>query len=296
MAHEKQFEFLRGKFKAGQLGHAYIFFGQEGIGKKEFAKEFIKLVNANIIANPDLAIQKEQFPDLLIINSINSESSVKNEKDMMEIDIGQIREVNNFLSLTSYYGGYKAVIIENAERLSPQAQHCFLKTLEEPKGKTIIIFICKKPELLLSTITSRCQSIAFFSPGKYMPNSQQQQVLEELLPILDSGLATKFNFAKKVNLDGNNFQVILKVLQRHFRDLMLANIGVINQDKKYQKSGKGLDSRAEPRSESKALYYRAELTMGQVRKIIGLIETLHRQTSLANINQKLALEILLLEL
>src|SRR6266404_2686361 len=103
--YKKQWEFLKSKFEARQLSHAYLFSGQEVAEISQFAKEFIQLVCPSF----ETVIEKESFPDLLVVKSSNSDSSVKNERDMMEIDVKQIREVNNFLSLKSYYGGYKTV-------------------------------------------------------------------------------------------------------------------------------------------------------------------------------------------
>ena len=99
--HQKQWEFLRGKFEAEQLAHAYLFSGQDIAGINLFAKEFIKSINSLDILNAKQQaslIDNENFPDLMVVKSIYSKSSVDNEKDMMEIDISQIREVNNFLS------------------------------------------------------------------------------------------------------------------------------------------------------------------------------------------------------
>ena len=226
ISHSKQWEFLKNKFEANQLAHAYVFLGQEGIGKKEFAKELVKFINRNVIARSDLAIEKETYPDLLMVRSAESDSSLKNEKDMMEIDISQIRAVNHFLSFKSYYGGYKAVIVENADRMNQEAQSCFLKTLEEPKGKTVILLISSKPGALLPTIFSRCQSVAFFPSEKYKASTQEQEALQELLGIMPAELAVKFQYAKKVNVDGDRFSAILKSLQRYFRDALLSSIGV----------------------------------------------------------------------
>lgn len=270
--HKKQWEFLKNKFEAGQFSHAYLFVGQNNIGKKDFAKELVKLINNKSIAGSDLAIEREAFPDLLVVTSINSESSIKNEKDSMEIDVAQIRQVNNFLSYKSYYGGYKAIIIENAERMNQEAQHCFLKTLEEPKGNTVIILVSSKPEMLLSTIFSRCQVIKFFPFEKHQESKEQEEALKSLLPIITAELATKFQYAKKVNLDGDNFNIMLEVLQRYFRNMMLANIGVIE----------------EPR-------FTGNYSMSKLKKIIKLIETIRYQILTTNASPKLALEILLME-
>lgn len=272
VGHKKQWEFLKNKFESENLSHAYLFSGPEETDIHSFTKEFIKLVNSKNITGSDVAIEKEQFPDLLVARSINSKSSVDNQKDMMEIDVAQIREVNKFLSYKSYYGGYKAVIIEHAERMNLGAQSCFLKTLEEPRGKTIIFLISSKPETLLATIFSRCQNIKFFPQHMYKASPAEQKTLKELLPMLNAELAAKFQYTKKVNLEGNNFNKIMEALQRYFRDLLLARIGV-------EKS-----------------VLENNYSVVKLKKIIRLIESLNNQISMTNANPKLALEILLLEL
>ncbi len=187
MIHQKQFEFLKSKFEAGQLGHAYLFCGQGSVDTKSFAKEFVKLINEKKF---DVAIEKEQFPDLLMVKSINSKSSVDNEKDMMEIDVVQIRQANNFLSLKSYYGGHKVVIIEEADRMNTEAQNSFLKTLEEPKGQTLIVLLSNRPSTLLQTIFSRCQTITFSGA------QHESKIPENLENILGAELSEKFKRGK----------------------------------------------------------------------------------------------------
>ncbi len=272
--HKKQWEFLVGKYTAGQLGHAYLFSGPDGIGKKMLAKELIKLINKSV-ANSVALIDKEQYPDLLVVKSINSESSQKNEKDMMEIDVDQIRQVNTFLSYKSYYDGYKAVLVEDADRMNTEAQNSFLKTLEEPKGKTLIILLSSKPDALLSTIFSRCQTISFFPFEKQAASTGDQVMLRELLQILPAELATKFAYTKKANLEGDRLQTILQILQRYFRNLLLIQIGATK----------------EPMPAQFVNY-----SVQKLQQIIRLIEKLNKQTSQTNANAKMALEVLLLEL
>lgn len=278
--HKKQWEFLTGKFEGGRLSHAYIFSGPQEADIQSFAKEFIKFINclgqkkSCGVCKNCISIERGQFPDVLHIDSSASESSLKNEKDMMEIDVDQIRQVNNFLSLTSYYGGYKSVIINNADRLNSQAQHAFLKNLEEPKGKTIIIFMCQQPELLLDTIVSRCQNITFFPEKNQQAIGPQEKMLLELRALIGAPLADKFSFAKKANLEGSNFNGILNVLERELRELLLVKIGVLEKK----------DLRAQTGAH--------DYSLEQLKKIITLISALRKNAS----NQKLALEILLLEL
>ena len=244
-------------------------------------------------------IGKESFPDLLIVKSINSESSIRNEKDMMEIDVAQTREVNNFLSYKSYYGNYKTVIIDNAERMNQEAQSCFLKTLEEPKGKTIIILATSRPEVLLPTIFSRCQAMKFFPVGKYKESKEEQNILQELLSIMHSELAVKFNYAKKINLEGDNFNIILRGLQRHFRNLMLMKIGVIkeiNPPKPVRPGANGTKGRENYPQNGNSRPGASNYSVQTLKKIMRLIEALHKQMAETNASPKLALEILLMEI
>ena len=153
IGHQKQWDFLKKKFESEKLSHAYLFVGEGQLGKKRLAKEFVKLINCLGLGQKPCGvcknckdIERENYPDVLMVN-------LKNDKQ--EIEISQIREALNFLSYKSYYGGYKIIVIENAEKMNQEAQGCLLKTLEEPKGKTIIILIASHHELLLPTIFSR---------------------------------------------------------------------------------------------------------------------------------------------
>lgn len=87
-------------------------------------------------------------PDVLIINPKPS------------IKIIQVRQLQTFLSRKPYQAAIKVVIVAEAEKLTLAAQNCFLKTLEEPPSKSLIILGSQIPEQLLPTIISRCQIIS----------------------------------------------------------------------------------------------------------------------------------------
>jgi len=198
MEYEKQFQFLKGKFEAGQLSHAYVFSGQDMESLKRFADDFVKIIDC-------------KFPDIFLVKSQNSKSSLKDGEDKQEIDISLIREAQHFLSYKSYYSGYKTVVIEHAERMNIEAQNCFLKNLEEPKGKTLIVLLSSKPETLLPTIFSRCQQI------KFQGEADKVEVPAALMNVLNQDLAEKFKYAKAANLEGGGFENILRALQHYWR-------------------------------------------------------------------------------
>ena len=280
--YQKQYDFLKNKFEANQLSHAYLLSGRETESVQFFTKEFIKFINC---LTPGVKqgsckgcqnckmIEGGNFPDLMVIKSQNSKSSLNNEKDMMSIEIEQIRDVQKFLALTSFYGNFKAVIIENAERMTREAQNCFLKNLEEPKGKTIIFLISSKSEMLLPTIFSRCQSIFFKNSqtdAELNAELRGNDTIQELLKIINLDLAEKFKYAKAVNLEGDNFNKILTGLQRYFRNLLLVKMGVVSGETN-------------------------NYSVLKLKKIIRLIDDISYQSNITNLNNKLALEIILLE-
>jgi len=324
--HQKQWDFLKNKFDANQLSHAYLFAGQEQLGKKFLAKELTKLINCKN-RKPDLrmpcqkcfscqAIEKESFPDAMFLRA--------GERDQLfgdgdEIKISKIREAQNFLSYKSYYGGFKSVVIDNAEKMNQEAQSCFLKTLEEPKGQTLLILVTSKPEMLLPTIFSRCQTIKFFpasqkeikefikdkgmsgeaaqallmlsegKPGRAAefisdPKKLEKEKddLKKLLSIADSNLAEKFQYVKNFDFEKNKLSDIFQSLERYFRYLLFLKAGaeIQNSQSYFPKPSKNLEN----------------YPVSKIKKIIRLIESISQQTSSTNSSPKLALEILLMEI
>ncbi len=72
-----------------------------------------------------------------------------------------VRPLQKFLSMRTISGGRKVVIIDDAHKMTPEAQNCLLKTLEEPPADSLLILITSQKELLFETILSRCQVIDF---------------------------------------------------------------------------------------------------------------------------------------
>lgn len=306
--YSKQWEFLKNNFEGENLAHAFLFSGQDIASIESFAKEFIKFVNClssqvlppqetskgseklekqnlggqekplgrSPTGEPCLEcqnckiIEHSSFPDLLVVRSSDSESSLNNEKDMMEITIKQIRAAQSFLDYKSYYGRVKSIIVENAERMNLEAQSCFLKTLEEPKGQTLILLLSPKPDVLLSTILSRCQQLKFFQKNLGVLSKDEEMMLQDVKKILGANLAEKFNYVKHTNLESGRYAKLLTVLQKYFRQLLLAKIGIGKLQEDYP--------------------------IEKLKNILTLLEKLSYQADTANVNQKLALEVLLLEL
>jgi DNA polymerase III subunit delta' len=151
LGHEKNIRNLERLVENKNLAHAYIFSGPESVGKFQVAFEFAnKLIgNEEESVNPDILVLRPETED---------KKGVLRKKD---IKIESVRELEHNLSLSSYFGGYKVAIIDDADRLTRSAQNALLKTLEEPPEKAIVILVVQNKEKIIPTIISRCQEIKF---------------------------------------------------------------------------------------------------------------------------------------
>lgn len=71
------------------------------------------------------------------------------------------RTIASLLSRAGGGGGWRVAIIDDAHKMTPEAQNAFLKTLEEPPNETLLVLVTSKPEALLPTILSRCARVVF---------------------------------------------------------------------------------------------------------------------------------------
>ena len=144
-------------FLSGRLSHATLFSGESGIGKKTFARLLAQglLCSGNGDKPCGECRDCRRFlarthPDALFPAPAAKEKTIK---------IDALREMIDALSRHSLEGGKRVILIENAERMTPQAQNCLLKTLEEADEGTYFLLTCDIESALLPTIRSRCRVI-----------------------------------------------------------------------------------------------------------------------------------------
>ena len=148
---------LKEELESRRISHAYLFTGQEGIGKKTLAFEFAKAL---------LCKQKQQdscneCKDCKKIDHSNHPDVkfIKTEEDSNNIKIDQIRELQREIVYKPYETNWKVYIIDEADNMTLEAANSLLKTLEEPPDYAIIILLAEEMSQLLPTVISRCQEI-----------------------------------------------------------------------------------------------------------------------------------------
>ena len=127
-------------FLSGRLSHATLFSGESGIGKKTFARLLAQglLCSGNGDKPCGECRDCRRFlarthPDALFPAPLAKEKTIR---------IDALREMIDALSRHSLEGGKRVILIENAERMTPQAQNCLLKTLEEADEGTYFLLTC----------------------------------------------------------------------------------------------------------------------------------------------------------
>ena len=147
-------EHLQNAIAAGKVSHAYIINGEKSSGKEFIAKVFAMALQCEKKeAEPCQECHSckqalsDNHPDII---------RVTHEKPNT-ISVDDIRaQVNNDVAIKPYSGSYKIYIINEAEKMTPQAQNAILKTLEEPPEYAVILLLTTNVNSLLPTILSRC--------------------------------------------------------------------------------------------------------------------------------------------
>ena len=144
---------LQVAISAEKISHAYIFHGEEGMGKKTLALTFAKTLQC---------IEKKYYPCNICKSCKQSDSNnhpdivwVTHEKASIGVD--DIRtQVNGDIQVMPYQSPYKIYIIDSADKMTENAQNALLKTIEEPPEYAIFLLLACNTQSLLPTILSRC--------------------------------------------------------------------------------------------------------------------------------------------
>lgn len=319
IGHKNQWEYLVRSFQKGRIPQVMIFSGEEHLGKRKAAVEFFKFLNCENIQKQEndfpcqkcsncLGIEKFSHPDFYFLDSFKK-----------EIQIEKIRDLKIYLATTPFKNAFKAVLINDAHKLNQESQNCLLKTLEEPKGKVLIILISHKSDFLLPTIKSRAQILNFYPLFSFeIEEGLKMMFSSPLLKKISNfcegkpGLAISFlENPEKFELEIKRHEFIRKFFEEDVEERIILVQKIIGKEDfpenlsdflrvaaKYlrsvilKKAGISQENAGFSNSSLKLENY----SFKKIKENIQNVENLKNLISWANINPKLALENLILSL
>lgn len=158
LGHEEITRAFRGLVDAHSLGHAYLFFGDGGIGKFRFAVALANFLERKEWGKEWGRERLETLSDAFIVECPAEETS---------LGIDAARTIRRFLSETPFHSSRRTVIIRDAERLTREAESALLKIMEEPPPHSLILVIARDTSALFPPLASRMAKVYFarFSRG-----------------------------------------------------------------------------------------------------------------------------------
>ncbi|MBU5455673.1 DNA polymerase III subunit delta' [Caproiciproducens sp. MSJ-32] len=257
IGHSRILNNLNSRISTGEISHAHIIVGEDGIGKSPLA---------NIMAKNILGIRADRE----CVDIIN----YRLKKASFGVD--EAREIISEINKKPYEGDKKIIIIHDGNKLTVQAQNALLKTIEEPPKGVYIILLCESLELILDTIKSRCEihkltplsneevslylkkigiseykdeeisaaiSYAEGIPGKaeaFLKDSSLKNLrdilIDLLYKIIKGDISNLLEYEDKLSSYKEKKEEILNILSSFIRDIMVFKEinnekGIINKDK-----------------------------------------------------------------
>ncbi|MGL4464349.1 MAG: DNA polymerase III subunit delta' [Planctomycetia bacterium] len=162
LGHDAVLKQLRAGLRRGRLGHAFLFVGPDGVGKRRTALHLAQSLLCELHPAERLdpcrtcdacrQVQAGAHPDLHLVGK---------PPDKNEMPIGVVQELCARLSVKSARTGRKVAVVDDADGFNEESANAFLKTLEEPPPGTTLVLLATSVETQLPTILSRCQLLRF---------------------------------------------------------------------------------------------------------------------------------------
>lgn len=184
---------LQNAIQINKVSHAYIINGERGAGKEYIAKIFSMALQCENLNKTEIepcnkchsckqALSKNQ-PDIIRITHEKPNS----------IGVEDIRDqLNGDIQIKPYSSKWKIYLINDAEKMTIQAQNALLKTLEEPPAYAVIILLTSNSAALLPTLLSRCVTLNM----KPVDNRRVRKYLMEVMQVPDYQADICVAFAK----------------------------------------------------------------------------------------------------
>ena len=236
--HQKNWQRLQKMGKS--LPHALIFHGPEGTGIADFAEIWAKTLLCENRQGEEPAcgecsscrwFDQGSHPDFqrLTPDALDGESdsggadgeageetaAKKTKQASMKIPINAIRQLHDFVNITTHRGGFRIILIYPVETMTTEASNALLKMLEEPPAQTFFLLVTNQLGALLPTILSRCGKLAFPLPDRAEALAwlEQQQVKDAETWLAEQGGAPLAALeASETNLNAKEHALLLESL------------------------------------------------------------------------------------
>ena len=205
-------EHLQSAIRSGKVGHAYIISGERFSGKEFVARAFAQTLQCEEGGTEPcgkchscLQAESRNHPDILYLSHESHPNSIGVEDVRDQIISDAI--------IRPYSSPYKVYIVNEAEKMTTQAQNALLKTLEEPPSYVVILLLTTNAGTFLQTVRSRCEMLTM----KPVPDAEIREYLMEHCQVPDyhAKLCTAFaqgNFGPALQMVASDeFQTIQKV-------------------------------------------------------------------------------------
>lgn len=236
--HQKNWQRLQKMGKS--LPHALIFYGPEGTGIEDFAEIWAKTLLCEQRQGDEPAcsqcsscrwFDQGSHPDYqrLTPDALDDDSdsgtaegdareetvSKKTKQPSKKIPINAIRQLHDFVNITTHRGGFRIILIYPAETMTTEASNALLKMLEEPPAQTFFLLVTNHLSALLPTILSRCGKLAFPLPDKAdaLAWLKQHQIKDAEIWLSEQGGAPLAALeASETDLNGKEHALLLESL------------------------------------------------------------------------------------
>jgi DNA polymerase-3 subunit delta' len=187
---DQAFALMEGAHERQRLAHAFLISGRRGSGKEALASKVIGMLQAGGSAGVDL-FGEAVVPEARPLEEMAGEwvRILRPRSKSRRITVDEIRELEKSLHVVSGPNTWKVGVIIDADRMAAASENAFLKTLEEPPPRTLLLLLTENPAGLLPTVLSRCVRMPLMG-GRLEVEGSSQVLLEALQSVSKLGLGS----------------------------------------------------------------------------------------------------------